>query len=81
MADKVPVRFVKPWKGYNAGEIAGFGPKAAAGLIRDKYAVAFAERAAVTKDAPAEPAPEVKPEPEEKPKGRGKRKPKDKVDK
>jgi len=50
----VVVKFVTSTAGYNAGEKAGFPPNRAAELIRLKYAVPFAERAVVTKEA--EPA-------------------------
>lgn len=36
--EKVPVKFVKHWRGYNAGEIAGFEPELAQRLHDGKVA-------------------------------------------
>ncbi len=38
--DKVPVLFLKPWRGYNPDEVAGFPVEQAAALIDGKVAEA-----------------------------------------
>ena len=46
---RVSVSFRKPWRGYNAGEVAGFKPGTAEVLISEGYAQEYPKRSMVTK--------------------------------
>lgn len=41
MSDKVVVRFLKAWRGYSAGELAGFDPEVVEGLKTKGFAEVY----------------------------------------
>lgn len=58
MSNKVVVRFLKAWRGYSAGELAGFDPEVVEGLQTKGFAEVFGGEggAVVRPKAPKSPA-------------------------
>lgn len=54
--EKVAVKFLKSWRGYSAGEVAGFGQVAADDLVKGKVAELVKGGKAAAKPATAKPA-------------------------
>jgi len=57
MSKPIPVKFLKAWRGYSAGEIAGFSAEQVKALIDSETAVQVTVDA---KAAQAKPAPAAK---------------------
>lgn len=56
MSKLIPVTFTKAWRGYSAGETAGFSAEQAQALIDAGTATAPGKQAAAAKSAGAKPA-------------------------
>lgn len=53
MSKPIPVKFIKAWRGYAAGEVAGFTAEQAKVLVESETAVPVDTRSIKDKPAPA----------------------------